>query len=95
MHNIIEAREKRHFKEDTVIVKESKAIGSFLGRKPIEVNRSQIFDEFRERRSKLDYQYKGKEVSRIPLVQRSFCAKTWEAKEDKAGPDWKFDSVAT
>ena len=37
MHNIIEAREKRHFKEDTVIVKESKAIGSFLGRKPIEV----------------------------------------------------------
>lgn len=59
MHNIIEAREKRHFKEDNVIVKESKkAIGSLIGRESIEVNRSQIFDEFRERRSKLDYQYK-------------------------------------
>lgn len=32
MHNIIEAREKRHFKEDNVIVKESKAIGSITGR---------------------------------------------------------------
>ena len=32
MHNIIEAREKRHFKEDNIIVKESKAIGSIIGR---------------------------------------------------------------